>query len=98
MKLQTKGMIILDKFMLEKPELAKDKELTKKVEEYNRVMESLDTNTFGNQTDMDYIKNLTNNLLEIRKIYKQDLLLQKDIELCVDKKELSTKVPELYKE
>ena len=98
MKLQTKGMIILDKFMLEKPELAKDKELTRKVEEYNRVMDSLDSNTFENQTDMNYIKNLTNNLLEIEKIYKQDLLLQKDIELCVDKKELSTKVPELYQE
>ena len=37
-------------------------------------------------------------LKEIQDIYLKDLILNSDIELCVDKKELSYEVPVLYSE
>lgn len=92
--LSSKGMTILNKFMIEKPELAKDSALEEKVKQYKKLKEEIyDSN------NMEDFKMKSNNLLklfeEISETYKKDLILNSDIELCVDKNELSYKVPEI---
>ena len=98
MRVQAKGMDIINKFMLERPELANDEEFTKKVETYNNTMNQIESGTNITENSLTYVKNATNQLLEIRDLYIKDLILQQDIELCAEKQELSTKTPEVYQE
>lgn len=99
-KLTVKGNSIILDFSLSKPELAKDKILEEKVREYKSIKEQekklIDE---GKKDKAIEISSGTLELLEeIRDIYLKDLILNSDIELCVDKKELSYEVPVLYSE
>ena len=99
-KLTVKGNSIILDFSLSKPELAKDKILEEKVREYKSIKEQekklIDE---GKKDKAIEISSGTLELLEeIRDIYLKDLILNSDIELCVDKKKLSYEVPVLYSE
>lgn len=98
--LASKGRSILSKFSFSKPELVNDKILEEKIKEYNSIKERqkkfIDE---GNQEKAIEISSGTMELLkEIQDIYLKDLILNSDIELCVDKNELSYEVPVLYSE
>lgn len=84
--LEVKGSQIIFKFMLDKPELAKDTKLEEKVKLYKDLQEKKE------------ITEATQLLLEINDLYIKDLILNSNIEFCVDKNELYTQVPEIYSE
>lgn len=98
--LTAKGISIISKFMLEKPELANDKILESKVSEYKKFKEEQvklkDINT--TEALMTSMKNSSALLTEIRELYIKDLLINSEIELCVDKGELYKAVPKIYQE
>lgn len=98
--LTAKGISIISKFMLEKPELANDKNLESKVSEYKKFKEEQvklkDINT--TEALMTSMKNSSALLTEIRELYIKDLLINSEIELCVDKGELYKEVPKIYQE
>ena len=97
--LTAKGNSIISKFMLEKPELAKDKELEQKVEEYNKIKEKQVELIKANSTKdlMSSMNNNLNLLEEIRELYIKDLLLNSKIELCVEANELYKEIPQIYR-
>lgn len=100
MYLSNKGIDILWDFMLEKPELAEDKELENKVEQIKNIQgkqkELVDAGK--REEAIEFTSELAKLLKEVREIYTQDLILNAEIELCVDKNELSYEVPILYYE
>lgn len=98
--LEAKGISIITKFMLERPELANDTFLEEKVSEYNKLKEKqLELKEQNNVSDMmTSINEATKLLTEIRELYIKDLLLNSDIELCVDKNELYYYAPTVYTE
>lgn len=91
MMLQVKGSSIITKFAIERPELALDENLEKKVKEYNELKNN-------SNTPAEYMNKSVELYNEIRELYIKDLILNSNIELCVDKNESSYKVPEIYKE
>ena len=98
MMLTSKGNSIIFDFIFEKPELANDKLLEKKLKEYNDIKEQqkkyMDE---GKQEEALELYSQTGELLtELREIYEKDLILNSNIELCVDKNELSYTVPVIY--
>lgn len=100
MMLVSKGNSIISKFRFSKPELANDKVLEEKIAEYNEIKE-LEKQYIneGKQGEALKLSSKTMNLLmETREIYMKDLLLNSDIKLCVDKKELSYTVPIIYRD
>ena len=100
MQLVSKGNSIISDFRFSKPELANDKVLDEKIAEYNEIKElQKQYINEGKQNKAIELSSKTIELLmETREIYLKDLILNSDIELCVDKKELSYKVPVLYSE
>lgn len=95
--LSVKGMQIVYKFMLEKPELANDKILEEKVSTYKELQDAQKDMT-DKEEMLNAVKDGTKLLTEIRELYVKDLIINSNIELCADKGELSTKVPEIYSE
>lgn len=95
--LSTKGMQIVYKFMLEKPELANDKILEEKVNEYKKLQDAQKDMTDKGEM-LNAAKDGTKLFTEIRELYVKDLIINSNIEFCADKGELSTKVPEIYSE
>ena len=91
MMLQVKGSSIITKFAIERPELALDENLEKKVKEYNELKNN-------SNTPAEYMNKSVELYNEIRELYIKDLILNSNVELCVDKNESSYKVPEIYKE
>lgn len=100
MQLVSKGNSIISDFRFNKPELANDKVLEEKLAEYNEIKEL--QKQYINEGKQDKALELASKtielLMETREIYLKDLILNSDIELCVDKKELSYTVPVLYSE
>ena len=98
--LTAKGISIISKFMLEKPELAKDKKLEQKVEEYIKAKEKQLELIKANNTEefRASMNTYISPLEEIRQLYIKDLLLNSNIELCVEKNELYTTIPKVYQE
>lgn len=96
--LVVKGSMILDKFMLEKTELVNDEELDKKVEKLNQIREKQTEALHNNNLEeaQNSIAEFAKLYKEIRELYMWDLILNSNLELCVDKKELSNTVPEIY--
>lgn len=95
--LSAKGMQIVYKFMLEKPELANDKILEEKVNTYKELQDAQKDMT-DKEEMLNAVKDGTKLLTEIRELYVKDLIINSNIEFCADKGELSTKVPEIYSE
>lgn len=95
--LSAKGMQIVYKFMLEKPELANDKILEEKVSTYKELQDAQKDMT-DKEEMLNAVKDGTKLLTEIRELYVKDLIINSNIEFCADKGELSTKVPEIYSE
>lgn len=95
--LSVKGMQIVYKFMLEKPELANDKILEEKVCTYKELQDAQKDMT-DKEEMLNAVKDETKLLTEIRELYVKDLIINSNIEFCADKGELSTKVPEIYSE
>lgn len=95
--LSVKGMQIVYKFMLEKPELANDKILEEKVSTYKELQDAQKDMT-DKEEMLNAVKDGTKLLTEIRELYVKDLIINSNIEFCADKGELSTKVPEIYSE
>lgn len=98
MMLTSKGNSIIFDFIFDKPELANDKLLEEKIKKYNDIKEQqkkyMDE---GNQEKALELYSQTGDLLtELRAIYEKDLILNSNIELCVDKNELSYTVPVIY--
>ena len=98
--LTVKGNQIISDFRFSKPELANDKLLEEKIAKYNEIKEQeakyIDE---GKQKQALELASQTMDLLtEIREIYTKDLILNSDLELCVDKRELSYTVPIIYSE
>jgi len=98
MMLTSKGNSIIFDFMFDKTELANDKILERKIAEYNYIKEQqkkyMDE---GKQEETLELYAQTGDLLtELREIYEKDLILNSNIELCVDKNELSYTVPIIY--
>ena len=95
-----KGNSIILDFSLRKPELAKDKILEEKVKEYKSIEEQVKKLVDEGKKDkaIEISSGTLELLKEIQDIYLKDLILNSDIELCVDKKELSYEVPVLYSE
>lgn len=91
MMLQVKGSSIITKFAIDRPELANDEELERMVKEYKEIKDN--SNNIA-----EYMNKVKTTYSEILEKYIEDLILNSDIELCVDKNELSYKVPEIYKE
>ncbi len=93
-----KGKLVVNKLMMEKPELVNDQTLNEKVKNYNakkseqdkyQEMKAAEGGSSVNEADTA--------INEIRDIFVKDLIQQSNLELCADKGELSTKVPEIYK-
>lgn len=78
------GISIINDFMLEKPEMANDDELIKKVEEYN-----------SRQQRQEISNDMWLLLREIEDLFTRDLIMNSDLQLCVDDMELSYTVPEV---
>lgn len=100
MMLTAKGNMIISNFRFSKPELANDKELEEKVTRYNEIKE-LQTkyiNEGKRDKALELSSEITDLLFETQELYMKDLILNSDIELCVDKKELSYNVPIIYSE
>lgn len=99
-KLQSKGMRILFDFMIQKPELANDEELNNKVEKYKKLQNKEKKLIEENKTEeaLELTREHYDLLTEIQELYIKDLIANSDIELCIEKRELSTKVPEIYNE
>lgn len=95
--LSAKGMQIVYKFMLEKPELANDKILEEKVNTYKELQDA-QKDMIDKEEMLNAVKDGTKLLTEIRELYVKDLIINSNIEFCADKGELSTKVPEIYSE
>ena len=100
MMLVSKGNSIISDFRFSKPELANDKVLEEKIARYNQIKELqkkyIDE---GKQEEaIELAKETMNLLVETLEIYMKDLILNSDIELCVDKNELSYKVPKIYRQ
>ena len=98
--LTVKGNSIILDFSFRKPELAKDKILEEKVKEYKSIEEQVKKLVDEGKKDkaIEISSGTLELLKEIQDIYLKDLILNSDIELCVDKKELSYEVPVLYSE
>ena len=98
MMLATKGNQIIFDFCFNKPELANDKVLEETIANYNQIKE-LQKKYMDEGKQEEAIKLLQETkvgLREIRDTYTNDLILNSNIELCVDKNELSNTVPEIY--
>ena len=100
MMLVSKGNSIISDFRFSKPELANDKVLEEKIARYNQIKELqkkyIDE---GKQEEaIELAKETMDLLVETLEIYMKDLILNSDIELCVDKNELSYKVPKIYRQ
>ena len=98
--MSNKGMNIVLNFMINKPELVNDETLNEKVRELNQLSEQQNKLANKNKTSeaLELSKNLYNYYNEVRELYVKDLIVNSDIELCVDKRELSKTVPTIYKE
>lgn len=99
--LSTKGSNILSDFVLKRPELANDKELENKVKQLNDMQES--RKELSNETDTNKRKEIMKSTKDFSKLYSEakelyikDLILNSELELCIDQKELSHTVPEIY--
>lgn len=100
MMLVSKGNSIISDFRFSKTELANDKVLEEKIARYNQIKE-LQKNYIdeGKQEEaIELAKETMDLLVETLEIYMKDLILNSDIELCVDKNELSYKVPKIYRQ
>lgn len=98
--LTVKGNQIIADFMIEKPELVNDKLLEEKIEERNKIKEKQkELYDKGKEEKALELSSETTNLYsQIREIYTKDLILNSDLELCVDKGEFSYTVPTIYSE
>ena len=100
MKWNSKGIDVLFKIMLEKPEIVNDKKLEKKVRKYKQLQENIANNVEeireSQEDTSKYFSEAYQMLIEIQETFINDLILNCDIELCVDKGELSYRVPEIY--
>ena len=98
--LSNKGMNIVFDFMINKPELANDEGLDEKVKKLNELNEQQKKLIDGNKQAeaLELSKDLYNQYNEVRELYVKDLIINSDLELCVDKGDLSKKVPTIYKE
>lgn len=98
--LSFKGMNMLSNLIVDKPELANDEELDEKVKRLNELTEQqkklMDENKQVETSDVT--KELYNQYNEVRELYIKDLIINSDLELCVDKGELSKTVPTIYSE
>ena len=98
--LSFKGMNMLSNLIVDKPELANDEELDEKVKKLNELTEQqkklMDENKQVETSDVT--KELYNQYNEVRELYIKDLIINSDLELCVDKGELSKTVPTIYSE
>ena len=98
--LTVKGNQIIADFMLERPELVDDNLLEEKIEERNKMKEKQKElyNKGKEEKALKLSSETTNLYTQIREIYTKDLILNSDLELCVDKGELSYTVPMIYSE
>lgn len=98
--LSTKGMNIVFNFMINRPELANDKILEEKIKALNELKEQqkklIDENKQSEALELS--KDFYNQYNEIRKLYVRDLIINSDLELCVDKGEVSRTIPTIYPE
>lgn len=95
--LESKGIQVVFELMLDKPELAHDTILEEKVERYKELQEK--QNDLNAQEEMlSSTQDAVQLLTEIRELYVKDLIINSELELCVDKGELSTTVPTIYEE
>lgn len=98
--LTVKGNQIIADFMLEKPELVNDNLLEEKIEERNKIKEK--QKELYDEGEEEKALELSSESIDlygqIREIYIKDLILNSDLELCVDKGELSYTVPTIYSE
>ena len=98
--LTVKGNQIIADFMLKKPELVNDNLLEEKIDERNKIKEKQkELYDEGKKKKALELSSEAINLYgQIREIYIKDLILNSDLELCVDKGELSYTVPTIYSE
>ena len=98
--LSGKGSGTLNKILVDAPELVKNNkisEISKKYSEiYNGMVEDAEQTPLNEL--QEYIKEKNSELYKLKDEAAQILILDSEIELCVDKKELSKKVPKLYSE
>lgn len=99
--LSGKGQLILLEYMIERPELVKAEGLEEKIAIYKDLREKEKKALLEEKNGDSYLsisKETTKIYSEIRHIYTNALIKNGNLELCVDNRELSTKVPEIYKE
>ena len=95
--LSAKGIQTIYSLMIEKPELAKDRILEGKVNAYKKLRE-VQKNMTDKEEMLNAVREGTKLLTEIRELYIKDLIINSNIEFCIDKGERSTKVPVIYSE
>lgn len=95
--LSAKGIQTIYNLMIEKPELAKDRILEEKVNTYKKLRET-QKNITDKEEKLKSVRDGTKLLTEIRELYIKDLIINSNIEFCIDKGEVSTKIPEIYSE
>lgn len=95
--LSAKGIQTIYNLMIEKPELAKDRILEGKVNTYKKLREA-QKNMTDKEEMLKSVRDGTKLLTEIRELYIKDLIINSNIEFCIDKGEVSTKIPEIYSE
>ena len=101
MYLESSGISVLYKVMLEKPEIAGNTQLEEKVKEYNELKSYLESNKADMLTSEEYQEKYSKYaglIIEIQEEFMESMILNSQIELCADSEELYTEVPQIYGE
>ena len=99
--LTSKGNSIISKYATDRPELVNDKEYEEKLAEYKKLKKDKEEAAINSNNANILIESITDSyklLTEIRDIYIKNLIINSNIELCVEKQELYTGIPEIYQE
>ena len=98
--LSGKGSGTLNTILVDDPELIDNKKISEISKKYSKIYNDMIENVeqVEAQNLQEYIKEKNSELYKLKDEAVEILILDSEIELCVDKKELSTKVPKLYSE
>lgn len=98
--LSGKGSGTLNKILVDDPELIDNKKISEISKKYSEIYNGMIENTeqVEAQNLQEYIKEKNSELYKLKDEAVEILILGSEIELCVNKKELSTKTPKLYSE
>ncbi len=99
LNLGANGLSKVYAYAFEKPELANDEELIEKINRYEEIRN--EQKNLINEGKTEEVSEKSSEIIEIYSeivdIYTKDLILNMNLEFCVDNHELSTKVPEIKK-